>query len=42
MRIKPVAPVIGVEPVAATTLAGTHIPAGTRLLLLTRLAGLRL
>ncbi len=40
MRIKPVAPVIGVEPVAATTLAGTHIPAGTRLLLLTRLAGL--
>lgn len=41
MRLKPVAPVIGVEPLADVTLAGMHIPAGTRLLLLTRLAGLR-
>ncbi len=41
MRLKPVAPVIGVEPLADTTVAGTHIPAGTRLLLLTRRAGLQ-
>jgi cytochrome P450 len=41
MRLKPVAPVIGVEPIADTTLADTRIPAGTRLLLLTRLAGLQ-
>ncbi len=41
MRLKPVAPIIGVEPITDTTLAGTRIPAGTRLVLLTRLAGLR-
>jgi cytochrome P450 len=41
MRLKPVAPIIGVEPLTDTTLAGTRIPAGTRLILLTRLAGLR-
>jgi cytochrome P450 len=40
MRLKPVAPVIGVEPLADTTLAGTHIPAGTRLMLLTRHASI--
>ncbi len=40
MRLKAVAPVSGVEPLADTEVAGTHIPAGTRLLLLTRLAGL--
>jgi cytochrome P450 len=41
MRLKPVAPVLGVEPLADTTVAGTRIPAGTRLLLLTRRAGLQ-
>lgn len=41
MRLKPVAPYIGVEPLEDTTLANTNIPAGTRLLLLTRQAGLR-
>ena len=41
MRLKPVAPYIVVEPLADTTLADTRIPAGTRLLLLTRQAGLR-
>ena len=41
MRLKPVAPILGVEPLADTTLAGTRIPAGTRLVLLTRLVGLR-
>jgi len=41
MRLKPVAPILGVEPLADTTLADTLIPAGTRLVLLTRLAGLR-
>jgi cytochrome P450 len=41
MRLKPVAPILGVEPLTDTTLAGTRIPAGTRLVLLTRLAGLR-
>jgi cytochrome P450 len=40
MRLKPVAPLIGVEPLADTTLAGTHIPAGTRLMLLTRHASI--
>ena len=40
MRLKSVAPILGVEPIADTTIAGTHIPAGTRLLLLTRQAGL--
>jgi cytochrome P450 len=41
IRLKPVAPILGVEPLTDTTLAGTRIPAGTRLILLTRLAGLR-
>jgi len=41
MRLKPVAPYIVVEPLVDTTLADTRIPAGTRLLLLTRQAGLR-
>ena len=41
MRLKPVAPILGVEPLADTTLMDTRIPAGTRLLLLTRLASLR-
>jgi cytochrome P450 len=40
MRLKPVAPVLGAEPLADTTVAATQIPAGTRLLLLTRRAGL--
>jgi cytochrome P450 len=41
MRLKPVAPVLGVEPLADTTVASTHIPAGTRLLLLTRYASMQ-
>ncbi|MFI5027572.1 MAG: cytochrome P450 [Solirubrobacterales bacterium] len=41
MRLKPVAPVTGVEPLADTEIAGTRIPAGTRLLLLHRYAGLQ-
>jgi cytochrome P450 len=41
MRLKPVAPVTGVEPLADTEVAGTQIPAGTRLLLLHRYAGLQ-
>jgi cytochrome P450 len=41
MRLRPVAPVIGVEPLAGTTVLGTRIPAGTPLLLLTRHASLR-
>jgi cytochrome P450 len=41
MRLKPVAPVTGVEPLADTEVAGTRIPAGTRLLLLHRYAGLQ-
>jgi cytochrome P450 len=40
MRLKPVAPYIFVESIADTTIAGTHIPAGTRLFLLIRSAGL--
>jgi cytochrome P450 len=40
MRLKPVAPIIGVEPLADTTILGTHIPAKTPLLLLTRHASL--
>lgn len=40
MRLKPVAPAIGVESLIDTTIAGTHIPAGTRLFLLTRHASL--
>ncbi len=38
MRLKSVAPVMLVESLMQTTIAGTHIPAGTRLLLLTRQA----
>jgi cytochrome P450 len=41
MRLKPVAPVLGMEPLKDTTIAGTHIPVGTRLLLLTRHAARR-
>lgn len=40
MRLKPVAPIIGVEPLHDTTVADTHIPAGTRLMLLTRYASI--
>jgi cytochrome P450 len=40
MRLKGVAPVIGVEPIEDTTICGTHIPAGTRLVLLLRQASL--
>jgi cytochrome P450 len=40
MRLRPVAPLLGVEPLADTTVAGTHIPAGTRMMLLTRHAGI--
>jgi len=38
MRLKSVAPVIGVEPNAERTICGTRIPAGTQLLLLLRQA----
>ena len=38
MRLKSVAPVMLVESLMETTIAGTHIPAGSRLLLLTRYA----
>ncbi len=41
MRLKPVAPIAGFDALTDVTLADTHIPAGTRLLLLDRLAGLR-
>ncbi|MGP8241537.1 MAG: cytochrome P450, partial [Solirubrobacteraceae bacterium] len=41
MRLKPVAPILGVEPLADSTLMDTRIPAGTRTLLLTRLASLQ-
>jgi cytochrome P450 len=41
MRLKPVAPVTGLEPLADTEVAGVSLPAGTRLLLLHREAGLR-
>jgi cytochrome P450 len=40
MRLTPVVPVSGVEPLSDTVLAGTAVPAGTRLLLLHRHAGL--
>jgi cytochrome P450 len=36
MRLKPVAPILGVEPLADTVIMDTRIPAGTQLLLLTR------
>jgi cytochrome P450 len=38
MRLKGVAPALGVEPLQERTVCGTRIPAGTRLLLLTRQA----
>jgi len=41
MRLTPVVPVSGLEPLADTEIAGTEIPVGTRVLLLHRLAGLR-
>ena len=41
MRLKPVVPITGVEPLADTEVAGVRIPAGTRLLLLHRYAGLQ-
>jgi cytochrome P450 len=40
MRLRPVAPILGVEPLADTTIAGTHMPAGTRVMLLTRYASM--
>lgn len=40
MRLTPVVPVSGVEPLADAQVAGVEIPVGTRLLLLHRLAGL--
>jgi cytochrome P450 len=36
IRLKPVAPLLPLEPLADTTVCGTRIPAGTRLLLMTR------
>jgi cytochrome P450 len=41
MRLKSVAPIGSAEPLADTELAGIAIPAGTKILLLTRQAGLR-
>ncbi len=41
MRLTPVVPITGVEPLADTEVAGIHIPAGTRLILLHRYAGMR-
>lgn len=41
MRLKPVAPLLFLEPTADTIIAGTHLPAGTLLLAPTRLIGLR-
>ncbi len=41
MRLKPVAPIIGLEPLRDTTICDTHIPAGTRLMLLMRRASKR-
>ncbi len=41
MRLKSVAPITGVEPLADTEVAGVALPRGTRLLLLHRQAGLR-
>ncbi len=40
MRLKPVAPITGVEALADTEVGGIHIPTGTRLLLLHRQVGL--
>jgi len=41
MRLTPVVPITGVEPLADTEVGGVRIPAGTRLFLLHRLAGMR-
>jgi cytochrome P450 len=41
MRVTPVVPITGLEPLTDTEIEGVHIPAGTRLLLLHRQAGLR-
>jgi cytochrome P450 len=41
MRLTPVVPITGLEPLADTEIAGVQIPAGTRLFLLHRYAGLR-
>jgi cytochrome P450 len=41
MRLKPVAPITGAEPLADAEVAGVSVPAGTRLLLLHRHAGLQ-
>ncbi|HWA53071.1 MAG TPA: cytochrome P450 [Solirubrobacterales bacterium] len=41
MRLTPVAPISGLEPLADTEIEGVHIPAGTRLFLLHRYAGLQ-
>ncbi len=41
MRLQPVVPITGVEPLADTVVAGVHLPAGTRVMLLHRHAGLR-
>jgi cytochrome P450 len=40
MRLTPVVPITGLEPLADTEIEGVHIPAGTRLFLLHRYAGL--
>ncbi len=41
MRLTPVVPISGLEPLADTEVSGVRIPAGTRLILLHRHAGLR-
>jgi cytochrome P450 len=41
MRLKPVAPILNLEPLHDTTIADTQIPAGTGVILLDRLAGLQ-
>lgn len=41
MRLKPVVPITGVEPLTDTEVADVRIPAGTRLMLLHRYAGLQ-
>jgi len=40
MRLRPVIPFTAVEPLADVTIAGTHIPAGTPLVVMFRHAGL--
>jgi cytochrome P450 len=41
MRLTPVAPISGLEPLTDTEIEGVHIPAGTRIFLLHRYAGLQ-